>query len=107
MNLPNLAVVCAVLISSELVLNLAKRSRERGTDKDQFTLPLLWLVISLSVWLALELRARLPAGRLPHPHLVYLIGLIVFAIGLVIRWSSIIYLGRFSPSTLRSRATTN
>ncbi|HEY1770665.1 MAG TPA: isoprenylcysteine carboxylmethyltransferase family protein [Chthoniobacterales bacterium] len=39
--------------------------------------------------------ARLPAGRLPHPHLFYIIGLIIFAIGLVIRWGSIMYLGRF------------
>lgn len=60
MNLPNLALLCAVLISSELVLNLAKRSRERGADKDRLTLPLLWLVISVSIWLAFELR-RSPA----------------------------------------------
>jgi protein-S-isoprenylcysteine O-methyltransferase len=56
---------------------------------------MLWLVITGSIWLGFELRGRFPAGRLPYPHALYLIGLVLFAIGLIVRWISILYLGRF------------
>ena len=94
MRLPSLELLGLVLIVSELTLAFSKRAA-RATGKDRFTLPLLWLVISLSIWLGFELRARVPAGRLPAPHLCYLIGLILFVVGLVLRWWAIIHLGRF------------
>ena len=94
MKLPSLQLLGLVLVVSELALGISKRAA-RATGKDRFTLPLLWLVIILSIWLGLELRARVPSGRLPAPYLCYRIGLVLFVAGLVIRWAAIIHLGRF------------
>ncbi len=95
MKLPSLNVLSAVLLASELALALARRSKIRSTGKDRFTLPLLWTIILLSIWAGFYLRAAFPQGQLPHRLTVYLIGLILFVLGLVIRWISIIHLGRF------------
>ena len=93
MFFPNLAILSGLLVGSELTLALTKRSQSR--DKDRSTLPLLWLVIGLSIWLAFELRGRFPEGLVPHPWNCYLIGLLLFSAGLVLRWWAIIYLGCF------------
>ncbi len=93
MFLPNIAVLSGLLVGSELALALAKRSR--SGEKDRLTLPLLWLVIGSSIWLAFELRARLPQGTMPYPLFCYLIGLCLFTAGLILRWWAIVYLGRF------------
>ena len=84
-----------MLLASEVALALSKRSKSRATGKDRFTLPLLWTVIGLSIFAAFFLREAFPQGRLPHPRIFYVIGLILFVIGLIIRWAAIIYLGRF------------
>ncbi len=95
MNLPSVNVLSAILLASELALALTKRSKSRATGKDRFTLPLLWTVIGLSIWAAFFLRAACPQGRLPYPRVFYIIGLILFVLGLIVRWAAIIYLGRF------------
>ena len=95
MKLPSLNVLSAALLASELALALARRSKIRSTGKDRLTLPLLWTIILLSIWAGFYLRAVFPQGQLPHRLTVYLIGLILFLLGLVIRWISIIHLGRF------------
>ena len=95
MKLPSLNVVGAALLVSEVALVFAKRSKSRATGKDRFTLPLLWTVIGASIFAGLFLRAALPQGRLPHAQTFYLVGLILFVLGLVIRWIAIIHLGRF------------
>jgi protein-S-isoprenylcysteine O-methyltransferase len=95
MKLPSLTTLGAVLIVSEFALMLAKRSKSRAIGKDRATLPLLWLVIAASIWAGFYLRAAFPQGQLPHRLTVYLVGLVLFLVGLVIRWVAIIYLGRF------------
>lgn len=95
MNLPSFTTLSALLLASEVALGLAKRSRVPGGGKDRATLPLLWLVICASIFAGFFLRAALPQGSLPHPKLFYVSGLILFILGLVIRWIAIIYLGRF------------
>ena len=95
MKLPSFNVLSAILLASELALALTKRSKSRATGKDRFTLPLLWTVIGLSIWAAFFLHAAFPQGRLPHPQIFYIIGLILFVLGLIVRWVAIIYLGRF------------
>jgi len=94
-KLPSLATISALLLASEVALAISKRSKSRATGKDRFTLPLLWVVISLSIFAAFFLREAFPQGRLPHPLTFYLIGLILLLLGLIIRWVAIIHLGRF------------
>ncbi len=95
MKLPSIAVLSAILLASELALAISKRSKTRATGKDRLTLPLLWLVIGLSIWAAFYCRAAFPEAVFSHRLATYLIGLSLFALGLVIRWASILYLGRF------------
>jgi len=94
MKLPSIFTLSAILLASELVLALSKRSAV-GAGKDRMTLPLLWGVIGLSIFAGFYLRAAFPGADFSHRRTVYLIGLILFAVGLVIRWTAIIYLGRF------------
>lgn len=95
MRLPSIYTLSAILLASELILGLTKRSPARATGKDRFTLPLLWTVIGLSLWAAFYLQAAFPQGAITHRRMAYLAGLILFAIGLFVRWAAIIYLGRF------------
>ena len=95
MKLPSFATLSALLLASEVALGVAKRSKSQATGKDRLTLPLLWTVIGLSIFAGLFLRVALPQGRLPHPQIVYVIGLSLFLLGLIIRWIAIIHLGRF------------
>lgn len=95
MKFPSLDVVGAALLVSEVALVLVKRSKSRATGKDRFTLPLLWTVIGVSIFAGIFLRAAFPQGRLPHPQVFYVLGLILFVLGLIIRWVAIIHLGRF------------
>src|SRR5205814_8840173 len=84
-----------VFVASELSLTFLKRSKSGAAAKDRYSLQLLWLVITTSLWLGFEVRARFPAATLPAPQIFYPIGVVLFVIGLTVRWASIIYLGRF------------
>lgn len=95
MTLPSLTSISGLLIASEFLLAVWKRSGSGGGGKDRYTLPLLWLVIGVSIWMGFELRARVPSGRFSHPLAFYLAGLALFVLGLIIRWAAIIHLGRF------------
>jgi protein-S-isoprenylcysteine O-methyltransferase len=95
MKLPSFTTLSALLLASEVALAVAKRSKSRASGKDRLTLPLLWTVIGTSILAGLYLRAALPEGRLPHPQTFYVIGLILFILGLIVRWVAIIHLGRF------------
>lgn len=95
MNLPSLATISAIFLASEVALVVSRHSRTQSKGKDRFTLPLLWLVITLSVLAGFQCRAAFPKFRLPYSTWFYLAGLILFVIGLIIRWVSIIQLGRF------------
>jgi protein-S-isoprenylcysteine O-methyltransferase Ste14 len=94
-RLPSFTTLSTLLLASEIALAVARRSKSQATGKDRLTLPLLWTVIGLSIFAGLFLRGALPQGRLPHPQIVYVIGLSLFLLGLIIRWVAIIYLGRF------------
>ncbi len=99
MKLPGFATLSALLLASEIALFLAKRSKLPGSrgasGKDRWTLPLLWTVICSAIFTGFFLRGALPQGRLPHPQTFYVMGLILFIAGLIIRWIAIIHLGRF------------
>lgn len=99
MKLPSFTTLSALLLASEIALALTKRSKLPGSHgaagRDRWTLPLLWTVICSGILTGFFLRAAFPQGRLPYPDTFYLIGLILFVLGLIIRWIAIIHLGRF------------
>jgi protein-S-isoprenylcysteine O-methyltransferase len=80
---------------SEVYLALRKRSRSDATSRDRNSLRIMWLVDFVSIGLAFLAAYRLPSWRLPWLEQVYVLGLCLFASGLLLRWYSIIYLGRF------------
>ena len=99
MKLPSFTTLSAFLLASEVALALAKRSKlpsSRGSrGKDRWTLPLLWTVIFSAIFTGFFFRGALPQGRLPHPQTFYILGLVLFIVGLIIRWIAIVHLGRF------------
>lgn len=95
MSLPSILTLSAIMLASEVALAIFKRSKSRTTGKDRLTLPLIWTVLGLSIWAAFHCQAAFPQWQLPYRRSAYVLGLILFVFGLVIRWVAIIHLGRF------------
>jgi protein-S-isoprenylcysteine O-methyltransferase len=95
MKLPSPLALGAIYGLSEVCLALSRRSRGRGASRDRHSLTLLWGVILVSVGLSLVATDRFPDAALPHRHGLYLIGLGLFLCGVMLRWYSIWYLGRY------------
>lgn len=95
MRPPSITILSWVLLASEIALVFTKRSKSSIAGKDRLTLLLLWAVIGGSIFAGFFLRAAFPQGRLPHPQAFYVAGLILFVLGLMVRWIAIIHLGRF------------
>lgn len=72
---------------------MTRRSREKSESKDANSLRVLWIVIVVCVWLSIQGRAVWPHAVLPAWSVP--VGVAVFACGIVLRWYSIIHLGRF------------
>jgi protein-S-isoprenylcysteine O-methyltransferase len=79
---------------SEIGLGLLKRSRDDSVDADDSTLRTLWIAIVLAVTAGIVASLRLPAASIDARTSLWL-GCALFALGLGLRWYSIVYLGRF------------
>jgi protein-S-isoprenylcysteine O-methyltransferase len=79
---------------SEIFLAITRRSGTGAVSHDRRSLALLWLVIASSIWLSLRVVHWAP-GRLPPSALWPRLGLLVFVLGIALRWSAIVHLGRF------------
>lgn len=79
---------------SELYLALTRQSR-RALSRDRNSLLLLWVVIAVSVFLAVQMVWLAPGATVGSPTAFYIIGFFVFLFGLALRWFSIGYLGRY------------
>jgi protein-S-isoprenylcysteine O-methyltransferase len=96
MKLPLASMLGLVFALSELGLTLKKRSKESSARiADQGSLSLLWIVILVSVVLAFNLVYLAPAAAMADAPEWRLLGAALFVAGLVLRWYSIIHLGRF------------
>ena len=93
MTLKLLPLLGFIWFVSELCLT--RRSGPGATSKDQGSLRVLWLVEMASIGCGILAAYHFRAGGLPERHLFYVLGVCVFAMGLVLRLYSIIYLGRF------------
>lgn len=93
MSLPGYLGV--IYLAAELLLTFSRRSRAPGPSRDAQSWRLLWIVITLSICLAIFVAKNFGAAALPHRQLFDLIGVAVFLLGLVLRFYSIVHLGRF------------
>ncbi len=92
-----LAVAAVLFFASELTLAIVKRARFSGgaTRADRLSAPLLWVVISAAIMLAVSLSAY-PPGRLPlSPRAIRAIALVLMLSGVAVRWWAVITLGKF------------
>ncbi|MEY2545602.1 MAG: hypothetical protein QOG48_719 [Verrucomicrobiota bacterium] len=92
--LPNPALLGAIYGISEIVLALARHS-SGNKSRDRYSLLLLWLVIAASIVASLSVARNYASAQLPHRNVFYLLGLILFLVGIILRWISIWKLGRF------------
>ncbi len=95
MNLPGPQELGLTYLVSEVLLTITHRSRGAGVRQDRSTLRVLWLVIMISVAAGVYVAFNVKAAALPLRQLCRLIGLLLFAAGLALRWWSIVTLGRF------------
>jgi protein-S-isoprenylcysteine O-methyltransferase len=92
-----LAVIVALFFGSELTLSLFRRSRRAPGAKraDAGSLRLLWIVNTLAVATAVSLSGDRP-GFLPFPRDgIRTAALVLFAVGMALRWWAVITLGKF------------
>ena len=80
---------------SELYLAFTRRSRAQVRSSDRRSLLILWAVIIVSIFLAIQMIWLAPGAALPYPREFYIFGFCLFIIGLILRWYSIGYLGRY------------
>jgi protein-S-isoprenylcysteine O-methyltransferase len=95
MRLPNPLVLAAIYGLSELYLALTRRSQTQAVSRDRRSLILLWVVIIVSLWFGIQMVWVLPSATVPYPRGFYLFGFLLFLGGLILRWYSIGYLGRY------------
>jgi protein-S-isoprenylcysteine O-methyltransferase len=95
MTLPSPLALGAIYGVSEIILGVTRRSGSRGASRDRHSLALLWVVIGISIFLSLSAAHSYQSATLPHRRLLYLAGLFLFGVGVILRWYSIIHLGRF------------
>ena len=96
------AVIGIVYFVSELLLSLTRRSRGKGfARQDQSTLRLIWIVIIASIIAGWYVARHWRAATIPHAADFAWLGLALFVIGIVVRWWSIIVLGRFFTVDVR------
>lgn len=95
MRLPSPLALGAIYAISEVCLALARRAGKRSVSRDRGSLLILWSVILVSIWLSVSCAWWFPNATLPHRGVFYFIGLGLFLGGIVLRWYSIWYLGRY------------
>ena len=94
MRLP--ACLGLIYLVSEVLLVVTRCSRKSAdSTKDAGSLRFLWIAILASISLGVNLSKRWGVAALPYQRLFAVLGLVIFVAGLVLRWYSIIQLGRF------------
>lgn len=95
MQLPIPALLGLLYGLSEAGLGFLKRSRNDSVDADRHSLRMLWITILVSVAAGIVAPSFFPAADLEAGNAMMWTGCAMFIAGLVLRWYSIVYLGRF------------
>ncbi len=85
----------AIFGLSELYLAITRRARTRVLSRDRRSLLILWAVIIVSIFFAIQMVWMAPDAALPSRRIFYFVGFAVWLGGLILRWYSIGYLGRY------------
>jgi protein-S-isoprenylcysteine O-methyltransferase len=93
--LPSPLQLGVVYLLSEVLLTVTRRSRSDGVRQDRSTLRMLWVVILASIAAGVFVAANWRGATFPHKRVVALVGVVLFVAGLLLRWWSIVKLGRF------------
>jgi protein-S-isoprenylcysteine O-methyltransferase len=80
---------------SELSLTIFKRSKTNAVSKDKNSLWLIWIINLSAVFIGIWAAYNMAACRFPLPPIARNFTLGIFMLGLILRWYSIIHLGRF------------
>jgi protein-S-isoprenylcysteine O-methyltransferase len=83
-----------VFCASELFLSLSRRSKATGVSKDRGSLWMLWAVIAICIFLARTWAFVMPGNGSAFLRLLQPLGEGLVVLGLILRWGSILYLGR-------------
>ena len=95
MNVPSTQTTFVILGVSELLLAFFKRSGQATQSKDKGSFGMLWVAIAVSIFLAIYCSMAYPQFSYNSSSAVYWIGMLLFVLGIGLRWWSIIHLGRF------------
>ena len=95
MTLPSANTLGMVYFFSEVGLGIVKRSRGASKPAGDNSLRMLWIVIIGSVSLSIAAAAAYPGASAASLARAYPVGVVLFSAGLLLRWLSIFYLGRF------------
>jgi len=91
-----LAILVLFFPLSEVVLSISRRARGvRSSSDDRGSLRLLWIVIVVSVGCAAAIAEYQPMRIHASHRLVQAIALALLAGGLALRWTSVMFLGRY------------
>ena len=89
-------VLGLIYFLSEFLLSVTRRGRsETGTKQDRSTLRVIWIVIMTSISAGVFIAGNFRAGALPYGRVLTIVGVVLFAAGLIFRWWAIVTLGRF------------
>jgi protein-S-isoprenylcysteine O-methyltransferase len=94
--LPTVALLGLLYGLSEVAVSLLKRARrEEAAATDRGSLRRLWITIVSSLVLANLAMVLVPQANYPLSGPVYAVGIGIFVAGLLLRWTAIIWLGKF------------
>lgn len=89
---PILGTIC---ILSEISLVIYKRSGSHSKNQDQGSMRIVWLAALCSVPLGRLARVTVPQAQSDILIQLAAAAVGIFAVGMILRWVSVIYLGRF------------
>jgi protein-S-isoprenylcysteine O-methyltransferase len=87
----------AIFVVSEITLSIRKRASSNESQlADRGSLRLIWIVISCSAFAAFFAGPALPQANIGAlSRSARVLGILLYVVGLTLRWYAIIYLGRF------------
>jgi protein-S-isoprenylcysteine O-methyltransferase len=95
MKTPVPGILGLVYVTSEILLTITKHARTTGKSRDAQSWRLMWIVITLSMFLGIFVAGKFPAAALPDRRLFIIAGVTIFILGLAFRMYAIWRLGRF------------
>ncbi|PZR71129.1 MAG: protein-S-isoprenylcysteine methyltransferase [Chthoniobacterales bacterium] len=95
MKFPLPGLLGLIYVASEILLSITKHARTTGKSRDAQSWRLLWIVITLSVFVGIFVAQNFRGAALPDHQFFTTTGVIVFVFGLLFRIYAIVRLGRF------------